>query len=68
VVHGGFRAHLQANPNKLNMGSGGTGGPIRMIAELFMMMTADEQRRKRQENDHQRKSECGPMKKAALTK
>jgi tripartite-type tricarboxylate transporter receptor subunit TctC len=34
-----FIAYAKANPEKLNMGSGGTGGPVHMTGELFMMMT-----------------------------
>ena len=34
-----FIAYAKANPNKLNMGSGGAGGPVHMTGELFMMMT-----------------------------
>jgi tripartite-type tricarboxylate transporter receptor subunit TctC len=32
-------AFAKANPEKLNMGSGGMGGPVHMTGELFMMMT-----------------------------
>src|SRR3569832_560306 len=32
-----FIAYAKANPNKLNMGSGGAGGPVHMTGELFMM-------------------------------
>ena len=34
-----FIAYAKANPNKLNMGSGGPGGPVHMTGELFMMMS-----------------------------
>jgi tripartite-type tricarboxylate transporter receptor subunit TctC len=34
-----FIAYAKANPDKLNMGSGGTGGPVHMTGELFMMMS-----------------------------
>jgi tripartite-type tricarboxylate transporter receptor subunit TctC len=34
-----FIAYAKANPEKLSMGSGGTGGPVHMTGELFMMMT-----------------------------
>jgi tripartite-type tricarboxylate transporter receptor subunit TctC len=34
-----FIAYASANPNKLNMGSGGPGGPVHMTGELFMMMS-----------------------------
>ena len=34
-----FIAYAKANPNKLNMGSGGAGGPVHMTGELFMMMS-----------------------------
>ena len=34
-----FIAYAKANPERLNMGSGGTGGPVHMTGELFMMMT-----------------------------
>lgn len=34
-----FIAYAKANPDKLNMGSGGTGGPVHMTGELFKMMT-----------------------------
>jgi tripartite-type tricarboxylate transporter receptor subunit TctC len=34
-----FIAYANANPNKLNMGSGGPGGPVHMTGELFMMMS-----------------------------
>ena len=32
-----FIAYAKANPNKLNMGSGGAGGTVHMTCELFMM-------------------------------
>jgi tripartite-type tricarboxylate transporter receptor subunit TctC len=32
-----FIAYAKANPNKLNMGSGGAGGPVHMTGELFKM-------------------------------
>ena len=32
-----FIAYAKANPNKLNMGSGGAGGPVHMTGELFRM-------------------------------
>jgi tripartite-type tricarboxylate transporter receptor subunit TctC len=34
-----FIAYAKANPERLSMGSGGTGGPVHMTGELFMMMT-----------------------------
>jgi tripartite-type tricarboxylate transporter receptor subunit TctC len=34
-----FIAYAKANPNKLDMGSGGAGGPVHMTGELFMMMS-----------------------------
>jgi tripartite-type tricarboxylate transporter receptor subunit TctC len=34
-----FVAYAKANPNRLNMGSGGAGGPVHMTGELFMMMS-----------------------------
>ncbi|SDR93528.1 Bug family tripartite tricarboxylate transporter substrate binding protein [Bradyrhizobium canariense] len=33
-----FIAYAKANPGKVNMGSGGNGGPVHMAGELFMMM------------------------------
>lgn len=33
-----FIAYAKANPNKVNMGSGGNGGPVHMAGELFKMM------------------------------
>src|SRR6266478_3572375 len=34
-----FIAYAKANPGKINMASGGTGGPDHMAGELFKMMT-----------------------------
>jgi tripartite-type tricarboxylate transporter receptor subunit TctC len=34
-----FIAYARANPGKINMGSGGSGGPVHMTGELFNMMT-----------------------------
>jgi tripartite-type tricarboxylate transporter receptor subunit TctC len=34
-----FIAYTKANPGKVNMGSGGIGGPVHMTGELFNMMT-----------------------------
>jgi tripartite-type tricarboxylate transporter receptor subunit TctC len=34
-----FIAYANANPGKLNMASGGIGGPSHMAGELFKMMT-----------------------------
>ena len=34
-----FIAYTKTNPGKVNMGSGGTGGPVHMAGELFDMMT-----------------------------
>ena len=33
-----FIAYARANPGKVNMGSGGSGGPVHMTGELFNMM------------------------------
>ena len=33
-----FIAYTKANPGKVNMGSGGSGGPVHMTGELFNMM------------------------------
>ncbi len=33
-----FIAYAKANPGKINMGSGGSGGPVHMTGELFNMM------------------------------
>ena len=33
-----FIAYAKANPGKVNMGSGGSGGPVHMTGELFNMM------------------------------
>jgi tripartite-type tricarboxylate transporter receptor subunit TctC len=33
-----FIAYAKANPGKINMGSGGSGGPVHMPGELFNMM------------------------------
>jgi tripartite-type tricarboxylate transporter receptor subunit TctC len=33
-----FMAYAKANPGKVNMGSGGSGGPVHMTGELFNMM------------------------------
>jgi tripartite-type tricarboxylate transporter receptor subunit TctC len=33
-----FIAYAKANPTKVNMGSGGNGGPVHMAGELFKMM------------------------------
>ena len=34
-----FVAYAKANPGKVNMGSGGTGGPVHMTGALFNLMT-----------------------------
>ena len=34
-----FIAYAKANPGKVNMGSGGTGGPVHMTGALFNLMT-----------------------------
>jgi tripartite-type tricarboxylate transporter receptor subunit TctC len=34
-----FIAFARANPGKVNMGSGGSGGPVHMTGELFKLMT-----------------------------
>lgn len=34
-----FIAYAKANPDKVNMGSGGTGGPVHMTGVLFNLMT-----------------------------
>jgi tripartite-type tricarboxylate transporter receptor subunit TctC len=34
-----FIAYAKANPGKVNMGSGGSGGPVHMTGELFKLMT-----------------------------
>ncbi len=34
-----FIAYARANPGKVNMGSGGSGGPVHMTGELFKLMT-----------------------------
>jgi tripartite-type tricarboxylate transporter receptor subunit TctC len=33
-----FIAYAKANPAKVNMGSGGNGGPVHMAGELFKML------------------------------
>jgi tripartite-type tricarboxylate transporter receptor subunit TctC len=35
-----FIAYAKANPTKVNMGSGGNGGPVHMAGELFKMMAS----------------------------